>query len=901
MVDDRRPNPDQLLSRIKQDEARSRRGKLKIFFGASAGVGKTYAMLLAARQWREQGLDVVVGIVETHGRQETAGLLEGLEILPLREIPHRDRTLREFDLDGALARRPALILVDELAHSNVPGCRHPKRWQDVEELLEAGIDVLTTVNVQHLESLNDVVGGITGIRVWETVTDRVFDQADEVVLVDLPPDELLQRLREGKVYLPDQVERAIQNFFRKGNLIALRELALRRTADRVDDEMQSYRRQDGGIPPPVRDALLVGVGPDPDADALVRAVSRLASKLDCEWHALYVETPALQQLPERQRRAILTTLKLAQDLGAHTATMAADNVALAMIEYARAHGLGRLVVGRRRPRRWRWRWPWPSLADRLARLAPDLDLLTIARDDAPRRSLSSMVESGDEDRVYLSRPPQRYGAALLICLGCTLATMPLYPLLDLTNIIMLLLLGVVGTAVWYGRGPAVLAAMVSVAAFNFFFVPPRFSFAVDDWHYLLTFSVMLIVGLVVGQLTARFRYQAGVASAREERARHLYEMARELSGALTEDQVIEISGRCVEASFRAKTRLLLPDEHDRLQQPPIRPGWPKVDLAIAQWCFDRNAPAGFGTDTLPAAAFLYLPLKAPLRTRGVLVVAPEQRRRLLIPEQRRLLDTFAALIAIALERVHFVAVARDTLVKMESERMRNSLLSALSHDLRTPLTALIGLAETLALELTAEQSPYQEPLTAIHQQAVRMALLVNNLLDMAKLQAGGMRLRKDWQSLEELVGSATRLLEHPLRAHPLQLALDPDLPLINCDAVLIERVLVNLLENAAKYAPAGAAIGVNATASPDRLTVEVWDEGPGLPMGHEQHLFEKFTRGHDESTAPGVGLGLSICQAIIEAHGGQIQAANRANGGAVFTFTLPLEPPPPLEAEEGDS
>ena len=893
--EDTRPDPDQLLDRLRQEEVRARRGKLKIFFGASAGVGKTYAMLLAARQWREQGVDVVVGLVETHGRQETAALLEGLEQLPLKEIPYRDRVLREFDLDGALARRPALILVDELAHSNAPGCRHPKRWQDVEELLEAGIDVLTTVNVQHLESLNDVVGGITGIRVWETVTDRVFDQADEVVLVDLPPDELLQRLKEGKVYLPDQAERAIQNFFRKGNLIALRELALRRTAERVDDEMQSYQQRDGGVPPIIRDALLVCVGPDPVADILVRAASRLAGKLDCEWHALYVETPALQRLPENQRRAILNTLKLAQDLGAHTATMAAADIALAIVEYARQHRLGRVVVGRRRPGR-RWRWPRPSLVERLAQLAPDFDLLAMARDDSPRRPATPVA--GDEDRSPSSPLLQPYGATLLICLGTALLATPLLPHFDRANIIMLFLLAVVGVAVRYGRGPSVLAAVVNVVAFDVFFVPPRFSLAVHDWQYLLTFAVMLIVGLIVGQLTARFRYQAQVASAREERARHLYEMSRELSGALAAEQVIEISERCVEASFRVKARLLPPDDNDRLPPPPVQPGKPKVDLAIAQWCFDRNTPAGLGTDTLPAASLLYLPLKAPLRTRGVLAVAPEQRRLLLIPEQRRLLDTFAALIAIALERVHFAAVARDTLVKMEAERQRNSLLAALSHDLRTPMTALIGLAETLALELAAEQSPHHESLTAIREQAVRMALLADNLLDMARLQAGGVHLRKDWQSLEELVGSAVRMLAQPLRDHPLRLALDPELPLVNCDAVLIERVLVNLLENAAKYTPADTVIGVAASAETDRLTVEVWDEGPGLPVGREQALFEKFARGQAESAVPGVGLGLAICRAVIEAHGGQIRAENRAGGGARFTFTLPLEPPPPFETDE---
>ena len=896
MNDHQRPDPDQLLNRIKEDEALTRRGKLKIFFGASAGVGKTYAMLLAARQQREQGFEVVVGLVETHGRAETALLLEGLEILPRKTVPHRERLLQEFDLDGALAQRPALILVDELAHSNAPDCRHPKRWQDIEELLAAGIDVWTTVNVQHLESLNDIVGGITGIRVWETVPDRVFDQADEVVLVDLPPDELLLRLKEGKIYLPDQAERAIQNFFRKGNLIALREMALRRTADRVDDQMQSYREQVGGAPP-LREALLACVGPGPGADALVRAASRLAGKLDCEWHALYVETPALQGLPDARRQAILTTLKLAQDLGAYTATLGAACIAPALVEYARKHGLSRLVVGRNRRRRW---FQARSCVEQLTRLAPELDVLALARDESPRRPRPTAVQAKDEAHLAQSSLAQSYAATLLICLGTALAATPLLPYFDSANIIMLFLLAVVGAAVRYGRGPAVLAAVVNVAAFDIFFVSPRFSLAVHDWQYLLTFAVMLIVGLVIGQLTARFRYQAQIARAREERARYLYELSRELSGALVIEQVSEISERCLEASFPVKAQLLLPDDHDRLQAPPLRPGSgkPKVDLAIAQWCFDRQTPAGLGTDTLPAASLLYLPLKAPMRVRGVLAVAPQQRRLLLIPEQRRLLDTFAALIAIALERVHFASVARDTLVKMEAERQRNSLLAALSHDLRTPITALIGLAETLALELTAEQSPHHESLEAIRQQAVRMALLADNLLDMARLQVGGVRLRKDWQSLEELVGSATRMLEQPLRAHPLRLALDPNLPLIHCDAILIERVLVNLLENAAKYTPPDTVIGVAALVDADGLRVEVWDEGPGLPPGREALLFEKFTRGHTESASPGVGLGLAICQAIIEAHGGRIQAANRTAGGASFSFTLPLETPPLLEVEE---
>ena len=488
--------------------------------------------------------------------------------------------------------------------------------------------------------------------------------------------------------------------------------------------------------------------------------------------------------------------------------------------------------------------------------------------------------------------------AILACLGVTLAAAPLFHYLDQANLVMLFLLAVVGVAVRCGRGPAVLAAILNVTAFNFFFVEPHFAFALQDLQSILTFLVMLGVGLIVGQLTARLRYQAQVAHVREERAYCLYEISRELSGALAVEQVIDISQRGIETSLPVKAGLLLPDDHNRIQPPLMQTDGLNVDLAIAQWCFDHTTPAGPGTDTLPAATLLYLPLKAPLRTRGVLAVAPKEREPLLIPEQRRLLDTFAVLIAIALERVHFALVAGDTLVKIETERQRNSLLAALSHDLRTPITALMGLAETLALELTAEQSPHHASLDAIRQQAVRIALLAENLLEMARLQVNGIRLRKDWQSLEELVGSAVRMLDQHLRHHPLRLALDPDLPLINCDPVLIERVLVNLLENAAKYTPPGTVIGVTALVTVAQLNVEVWDEGPGLPPGGEQTVFDKFSRGHVESATPGVGLGLTICRVIIEAHSGQIQGANRASGGACFTFTLPLETPPALDIEE---
>jgi two-component system sensor histidine kinase KdpD len=894
--DDHRPDPDALLAQTQAQAAEARRGKLKIFFGASPGVGKTYAMLSEARRLRAQGLDIVVGVVETHGRSETAVLLDGLEVLPRKAVDYRGRTLQEFDLDAGLKRHPAILLVDELAHTNAPGCRHPKRWQDVDELLAAGIDVLTTVNVQHIESLNDIVGGITGIRVTETVPDHVFDRANEVVLVDLTPDDLLVRLKEGKVYLPDQAERAIQNFFRKGNLIALRELALRQTADRVDDQMRAFRLTISEAQVwQTRDTLLACIGPSDVDEKVVRTAARLASKLEADWHAVYVETPSLQRLPEARRRAILKTLKLAQELGAETATISAQDAVEAVLDYARRHNLGRIVVGRSTRARWRLPGREP-FSRRLGAHAPDIDLIAVAREEAGERRPDLAAHEADEDARAKPRW-HGYLYAAFTCIGITLAATPLHHYLELANIVMLFLLGVMFIAYRFGRGPAALAALLNVAAFDFFFVPPRLTFAIADAQYLLTFAVLLIVGLVTGHLTAGLRYQLQVARSREVRARSLAELARSLSSALVDEQVLEMSAKFVKASFRAKAVILLPDLSDKLQTPHAQGAIPAYDLAIAQWCYDKNAQAGTGTDTLPASPQLYLPLKAPMRVRGVLVIEPSNERQIMIPEQRRLLDTFAVLVAIALERIHFVSVAQDTLIKMESERLRNTLLAALSHDLRTPLTALVGLAETLSLDLAAAQSVHADRADIIREQALRTSRLVNNLLEMARLQSGDVKPHKDWQSLEEIVGSAVKGLEPALSEHPLRLDLPADLPLVKCDATLMERVLVNLLENAAKYTPPGTPIGVAAAKSGAVLRVEVWDEGPGLPTGQERAIFAQFTRGERESVVPGVGLGLAICEAIVEEHGGKIWAENRSPHGARFIFTLPLDEQPVVEVE----
>lgn len=609
--------------------------------------------------------------------------------------------MKEFDLDGALARRPALILVDELAHSNAPGSRHPKRWQDVEELLEAGIDVFTTVNVQHLESLNDVVSGITGVQVRETVPDPFFDAADDVVLVDLPPDDLRQRLNEGKVYIGGQAERAIENFFRKGNLIALRELALRRTADRVDEQMRAWRDRQGQEKVwHTRDAILLCIGHNTGSEKLVRAAARLAARLGSVWHAVYVETPSLHRLSEAKRRAILAALRLAQELGAETATLSDPSEEKAVLHYAREHNLGKIVIGRQQKRRW---WDRGGFADRLARHAPDLDLVVIALDEKaaslPARASDSRTAM-DKWRLQL----QGCVVAIALCAVITVVAMQWLMAFEAANLVMLYLLGVVIIALVYGRWPSVLATVINVVSFDLFFVAPRGTLAVSDVQYLLTFGVMLTVGLLIGNLTAGVRYQARVARYRERRTRHLYEMSKALAVGRSREDIAATSERFIASTFQARSQLLLPDEMNRLSpltQPTAAITW---DDAIARWSFDKGLPAGAGTDTLPGVPYQILPLKSAARTWGLVVVEPANLRQLMIPEQQRLLETFTLLVASALERLTLTASEEQARLNSERESLRNSLLAALSHDLRTPLTVLFGQAEILTLDLASEGS-----------------------------------------------------------------------------------------------------------------------------------------------------------------------------------------------------
>jgi two-component system sensor histidine kinase KdpD len=887
-VSGERPDPDALLVRVKEEEARPRRGRLKVFFGAAAGVGKTYAMLEAAREQRADGVDVVVGYVETHGRAETEALLQSLEILPARAADYRGATLREFDLDGALARRPTLILVDELAHTNAPGSRHAKRWQDVLELLDAGINVYTTMNVQHVESLNDVVAKITGVVVRETVPDSVLEQAHEVELIDLPPDDLLDRFKDGKVYMPEQAEEAVRNFFRKGNLIALRELALRSTAERVDAQMRVYMREHAIRQVwPAAERVLVCVGPTPDAARLVRSAKRMAEGLDAEWIAAYVETPAHHRLPAEARDRITQALRLAEQLGATTVTLSGAKVSEPLLAFARDRNVTKIIVGKPR-RSWWKRLLFGSIVDALVQGSGEIDIYVI---------------SGEREKVGTMAPVLRrevpidwpaYGRATVIVALMTGVAWLMFPFVELADLVMAYLLGIVVVATRHGRGPSLLASVLSVAALDFFFVPPYFTFAVSDARHLFTFAVMLVVGFLISGLTVRIRAQAEAARHREQRTAALYAFSRELASTRGVDQLLAIAVRHISEVFRSQLVILLPDATGQLV---LRAGgqyeMDANDLGVARWVYERRQLAGLGTTTLPGASALYLPLLASRGPVGVLGVRPPDRHALDAPEQLHQLETFTNQTALAIERANLAEEAQEAHVRIESERLRNTLLSSVSHDLRTPLTAITGSISAI-LDNGARLDPRtrQELLESAREEAERLNRLVQNLLEMTRLESGALELRKGWHPLEEVIGAALSRLAPRLGERRVTTRVPPDLPLVAIDDVLIEQVLVNLLDNALKYTPSGSPITIIATATDGAVTVEVADRGPGLPPGEEDKVFEKFYRGYTVS-GRGAGLGLAICQGIVKAHGGRIWAQNLPEGGVAFLFTLPQTETPP--------
>lgn len=891
-METQRPNPDALLERIREEEARVRRGRLKVFFGACAGVGKTYAMLEAARRKKAEGVDVVAGWVETHGRAETAALLEDIEILPAHTPEYRGSALREFDLDAALVRRPTLLLLDELAHSNVPGSRHAKRFQDAQELLEAGIDVWTTLNVQHLGSLSDLVARITEVTIREIVPDRLLDDADEVELVDLPPDDLLERLREGKVYVPEEAGRALRGFFRKGNLIALRELALRRTADRVDEDVRDYRMAHAIERVwPVAERILICIRPNADSGRLVQAGRRLASRLHAEWIVANVESTSQPALSSAERQVLASVFKLAEELGAGTTVLRGESVSEALLAYARAHNISKIVVGKPARPRWRDRL-FGSPVDAIVRGSGEIDVYVV---------------SGAEESSFAPPPHQRQrttpAAAHLWAVGvvavCTLLCWGMLAYFDRSNLVMVYLLGVAFVATRFGRWPAVTATCLSVAAFDFFFTPPYLTFAVSDTQYFVTFAVMLVVALLISGLAVRAVEQAEAAHQRGRRTQLLYDTSRELSRVSAPDEIARAGARRVGEVLRGAAFVLLPGPDGRLLPALPDPGGLFADSrehAVAEWVFRHGRRAGLGTDTLSGAAALYCPLPGSDAPVGVLAVQPHESVLPLSPTHVDLLETLARLIAAPLERGRLMTAAQTARLEAETERLRSTLLSSVSHDFRTPLAAITGAASSLVSGSALNPGARLELAQTIHEEAGRLNRLVSNLLDLTRLESGAVRPAREWHSLEEIIGSATRRMERALEGRHLETLLPADLPLLRLDASLIEQVFVNLLDNAAKYTPRGSTIRLSAERRGDEVVVEVADNGPGLAPGDEQRVFEKFVR--RSSHRGGFGLGLAICRAAVEAHGGRIWAENRHPAGVAICFTLPAADGPPGPPED---
>jgi len=893
-----RPDPDALLKRVQAEEVRQSEGKLKVFFGANPGVGKTYAMLEAAHEQRHDGVDVVIGVVETHGRTETEALVHGLELLPRRAAEYRGTVLQEFDLDAALARRPTIILIDELAHTNAPGLRHAKRWQDVQELLKAGIDVYTTVNVQHLESLNDVVAQITGVRVRETVPDSVLERADDVELIDLPPDDLLQRLKDGKVYVPEQIQHAIQNFFAKGNLIALRELALRRTAERVDQQMEVYRRDHAVVRTwPVAETIMVCVNMKPRGPRLIRAARQMAADLHAKWIAVYVQIPRHLRLPQAERDRLVQTLRLAEQLGAETVTLSGENITQEILSYARSRNATKIILGK--PVRSRWKeWIFGSVVSELVHESGEIDIYVItgeAGEGQPlvRRSLRRTSEVS------------AYAYASFGVLIATAIAWLMFPHFTAANLIMMYLIAVIVIAIRWGRGPSVLASILSVASFDFFFVPPYFTFAVSDAQYLLTFGVMLVVALVISNLAVRIRQQAELARAREKRTGVLYAMSRDLATHRGTSMLAQLAAKHLRDVFDAQVAIFLADADKRVQLQRGELLFFELDpkeSGVAQWVFDHSERAGLGTDTLPGASAPYLPLVGSAGAIGVVAVRPTESSRLLDPDQLHLLESLVNQIALAIERTRLSEETQKAHVRVETERMRNAILSSVSHDLRTPLATITGAASSLVGE-QGELDPAgrRELSRSIYREADRLDRLLKNLLDMMRIEAGAVQLSKDWHPMDEVVGAALARLEGRLREHTVNAAFPADLPLVFVDGVLLEQVVINLVENAMKYAPSGSAIDLSASVSDRDMIVEVADRGPGIPFGEEARIFDKFYRAKPAREG-GTGLGLTICRGVVEAHGGRIWAENRSGGGALFRFSIPLpDQQPPVDTEQTET
>ncbi len=882
-MEQERPSPESMLARAEREAARSGRGHLKVFLGATPGVGKTYAMLEAARAHRAAGGDVVVGWVETHGRKETASLLDGMDRIPPRSMVHRGVQVLEFDLDAALERAPKLLLVDELAHTNVPGSRHARRWQDVVELLDAGVDVWTTLNVQHVESLNDVVAGITGVVVRETVPDSLIDGADEIEVVDLPPDELLQRMRDGKVYLPAQAQQASANFFRKGNLIALRELVLRRAAERVEAQAAEYKREHG-IDETWRtqERLLVAFDHAERAADLIRAGRRMAASLHAPWIALTVEDPRHARLPEADRERLAANVALAQRLGAETLVVRGDDVAAQVLSVAAERGITRILVGR--PSRSRWlSLLRPSRTELIVRASAGIDVL-VTTGEAPT------VGSHRPPAARVPAPAREYGWALLAVVLFTAVCLATRDLFTLADQAMIYLLGVLVASSRLSRVPSLVCAVASIAALDYVFVPPVYSFAVSDVSYAVTFSVMLVVAIAVSRRTVRMREDADAAREGERRSASLFAMSREFSNAETEEAVAEVAARNAGSVVRRDAVVLLRGdtglrrmagaEGGRLADPRER--------AVAEYAADQGRPAGHGTDTLPAAVALYLPLVGMRGPLGVLGISAGEGEPELTPSQRQLLETFAAQTGAALERVMLREEAARARVATEHERTRSTLLSSVSHDLRTPLAAIGGAAQVLLDEdRPVGPAARREMLETVRDESDRLGRLVGNLLDLTRLDSSTSEPAREWVPVEEIVGSALSRVRERLAGRAVATRFPAEILEAHVDPVLLEQALVNLLENAARHTPEGSPVDIAAGRDGDSVRFEVSDRGRGVLADDAQRVFERFYRGGDARGVEGSGLGLAVVQAIARVHGGSVSVRARDGGGSTFQIAVP--------------
>ncbi|QEL25252.1 sensor histidine kinase KdpD [Bosea sp. F3-2] len=881
-----RPSPDALLEQLRGET----RGRLKIFLGAAPGVGKTYEMLLAGRARRAEGVDVVIGVVETHGRRETQALIEGCEVVPRAQVAYRGQSVDEMDLDAVLARRPELVLVDELAHTNAPGSRHPKRYLDVLELIERGIDVYTTLNIQHVESLNDVVAQITRIRVRETVPDSIIDRADAIEIIDLTPEDLIKRLNEGKVYLPETAKRAVSNYFSPGNLTALRELALRRTAQRVDEQLLSHMQAHAIAGPwAAGDRLIVCIDGSPRAASLVRHARRLAEKLKASWTALHIEAPGRALPSEAEKDRLSVAMRLAEQLGGEAVILPGETVPDEVLRYAASKNVSHIVIGSSSAARWR-ELLVGSVAQALIRDAGDISIHVIP----------SQETSTGEGRIATTTDGRRFepGAYLAGLAFVAVAVglgMLLHLVLDVRNIALVFLMAVLASAVTAGLWPALFTSVIGALAFNFFFLPPLYTLVIGDPESVLAFFFFLLVALIASNLTARVQRQAAAARQRARTTEDLYLFSRKLAGTGTLDDVLWASAYQIAAMLRVRVVILLPEEGSIA----VRAGYPPddtlddADIAAAHWAWEHDRPAGRGADTLPGAKRLYLPLRTGRGAIGVIGLDSDRPGALLTPEQQRLFDALADQAAIAIERVQLAADVDKAKLAAEADRLRSALLTSISHDLKTPLAGIMGAAGTLRdYGKAIPEADRSELLGTVVEESERLNRFIANLLDMTRIEAGAMEPNYALLDVGDVVGAALRRAQGITRGHMIDLSLAPNLPMLRLDPVLFDQVLFNLVDNAAKYAPAGTTIGVHARAVGDAVVLDILDEGPGLPPADLERIFDSFYRvGKGDQIRAGTGLGLAICRGFVEAMGGTITAANRSDRqGAMFTIRMPIPP-----------